>query len=325
VDGDCFSGPPLDCDDSNECTADSCDEGTGCLHENLETDCDDQDACTGIGRCAGGECRSGPAIDCDDGNPCTDDSCDSLTGCSNTHNEADCDDLDACTTADRCGAGVCRGGPALECDDGNPCTDDACEAARGCVNDANQAPCEDGDACTVSDTCSGAVCQPGPGVVCDDGNPCTTDSCDSAAGCVTVDNEDTCDDGLACTLGDTCAGGLCSGVPLVPADIAATLRLSKASGVAVLGWSAAANADTYSVLRGRASDLPVGPGSGDVTEVCFANGLLTTSVQDASVHPPSGTVFWYAVRGQNACAQGTWGRHGIRGTPGAERVSAACP
>jgi hypothetical protein len=52
--------------------------------------------------CAGGSCASGPdALDCDDGNVCTDDGCHPLAGCSNTPNEAPCE------------GGTCQGGECV--------------------------------------------------------------------------------------------------------------------------------------------------------------------------------------------------------------------
>src|SRR5438552_12239140 len=42
---------------------------------------------------------------------------------------------------DRCGGGVCVGGLAPNCDDGNVCTDDTCSPSTGCVHNANTAPC----------------------------------------------------------------------------------------------------------------------------------------------------------------------------------------
>ena len=90
--------------------------------------------------------------ECDDGNVCTDDSCDSGTGtCVNTDNTASCDDGDACTTADTCSAGSCVGGAPPNCDDANVCTDDSCDSGTGCVNTNNTAPCDDGAYCTDGD------------------------------------------------------------------------------------------------------------------------------------------------------------------------------
>ena len=65
---------------------------------------------------------------CDDGNPCTDDACDPVSGCKSTNNAAACNDGDACTAGDICGGGKCAGATPVKCDDGNPSTSgDACK------------------------------------------------------------------------------------------------------------------------------------------------------------------------------------------------------
>lgn len=151
-------------------------------------------------------------LDCDDGNPCTDDYCDPELGCVYTFNTVSCDDGDACTTGDTCSQGVCVGGPPPNCDDGNVCTDDSCDSEIGCVNTNNTAPCSDGNACTTNDTCGGGACIGGPPPNCDDGNVCTNDACDPAVGCVYVNNTNSCDDGNLCTTGDVCSNGTCAGV-----------------------------------------------------------------------------------------------------------------
>jgi hypothetical protein len=66
--------------------------------------------------------------------------------------------------------------------DGNLCTDDVCDGAGSCGVD-NSDPCDDLDACTSPDTCSGGACN-GVTLTCDDGNLCTQDSCDTGTGCV---------------------------------------------------------------------------------------------------------------------------------------------
>ncbi len=66
-----------------------------------------------------------------------------------------------------------------ECNDGNPCTDDAC-VSFVCQNTNNAAPCSDGDACTVGDGCSAGSCQPGAPPDCSGaGDQCNTASCDT--------------------------------------------------------------------------------------------------------------------------------------------------
>ncbi|MFQ5515584.1 MAG: hypothetical protein ACE5FG_14305, partial [Myxococcota bacterium] len=154
--GSCNAGPPLDCDDSNPCTADSCDAAVGCLNTPVAGSCEDGDPCTLGDSCDPfGACIPGPFLDCNDGNLCTDDLCDGLGGCLNPPNSLPCEDGSLCTTGDVCTGGVCEPGPPLDCDDGNLCTDDLCDPALGCQNPPNSLPCDDGDTCTTADVCSG--------------------------------------------------------------------------------------------------------------------------------------------------------------------------
>ena len=68
-----------------------------------------------------------------------------------------CDDGSACTAGDVCTGTVCGGAP-LSCDDSNPCTDDSCNPALGCVHSNNTSACNDGNVCTIGDICQGGVC-----------------------------------------------------------------------------------------------------------------------------------------------------------------------
>src|SRR5687767_6287436 len=76
-------------------------------------------------------------VTCDDGNVCTDDTCDAVTGmCSFEAVPAgtDCDDGDACNGIERCdSAGACADSEPVVIDDGDACTDDTCDAATGVV------------------------------------------------------------------------------------------------------------------------------------------------------------------------------------------------
>jgi len=103
-------------------------------------------------------------------------------------------------------------GPKM-CNDGDECTDDGCDPALGCLFALNQAPCDDGDICTLADHCQLGECAGTVELVCDDGDPCTDDSCNSQLGCQFVFNDAPCDDADPCTLQDTCAGGICAGQP----------------------------------------------------------------------------------------------------------------
>jgi predicted CxxxxCH...CXXCH cytochrome family protein len=97
------------------------------------------------------------------------------------------------------------GGPPPNCNDGNVCTTDSCNAVTGCVNTNNAAACDDGDGCTVSDRCSGGSCQPGSPRACDDGINCTDDSCNPATGtCQFLVVDGNCDDGTVCNGPEVC-------------------------------------------------------------------------------------------------------------------------
>jgi len=172
--------------------------------------CDDGNICTLTESCTGTTCGGGTAVSCDDGNRCTSDSCDPALGCVHVNNSLACNDGSVCTLIDHCSGGSCIPGIPLNCDDGNPCTNDSCDAVLGCIHVNNTNACDDGSVCTVGDTCGGGSCG-GAALNCDDQNVCTTDSCNAISGCAHVDNTNACDDGSSCTTGDVCGGGVCVG------------------------------------------------------------------------------------------------------------------
>src|SRR5205085_10944365 len=120
------------------------------------TACNDGTFCNGADHCSSGACSAHAGNPCtaecartcnetsdscldaaqtpctSDGNPCTDDVCDSAGHCG-IDNAVACDDGNPCTSDDRCSGGACiGGGPPPECDDGNPCTVDSCDPVSGC-------------------------------------------------------------------------------------------------------------------------------------------------------------------------------------------------
>ncbi len=203
-------GNALVCDDGNPCTTDACDGTSGCVHTNNTEPCSDGSVCTVEDACAGGACKGGASVQCADGDPCTDDGCDPVTGCTFSTNSAPCSDNNACTSQDLCVGGVCMPGPATSCNDDNLCTTDACDPTAGCVHPANTLPCDDGNACTIGDACTLTTCSPGSAAVCADDNPCTDDSCAPASGCVFTNNSAACSDNNNCTQGDACKNGVCT-------------------------------------------------------------------------------------------------------------------
>ena len=207
--GICTSGGFEDCDDGNACTTDTCDPAQGCVTTLNDLPCNDDDLCTINDHCHLGECTGSGPLPCDDGNDCTEDTCDAATGCTHIPNTAPCDDGNACTESDACAKGWCGSKTVVVCQDDNDCTDDKCDAALGCVYSFNDAGCNDGNACTTSDQCSLGSCTGGPAAECDDGNECTEDACDPAQGCTHAFNDGQCSDGDACTAGDHCFAGAC--------------------------------------------------------------------------------------------------------------------
>ncbi len=156
--GACVPGSARVCDDTNVCTTDSCDPATGCVFVNNTAPCDDGNACTVDDTCSAGACVPGAARVCDDTNVCTTDSCNPASGCVFVNNTTPCDDGNACTVDDTCSAGACVPGAARVCDDTNVCTTDSCNPATGCVFANNTVPCDDSNACTHSDQCTGGAC-----------------------------------------------------------------------------------------------------------------------------------------------------------------------
>ncbi|MBI5502271.1 MAG: hypothetical protein HY907_18655 [Deltaproteobacteria bacterium] len=178
-----------------------------------DSPCQDGLWCNGRETCnCWGECEAAdPSINvCVDGDPCTDDTCDETAdacphelvfgpGCACT-SDAFCDDGDACTV-DVCDPGTltCTYG-TLDCNDGNICTDETCNPATGCVYVNNSNVCDDGQYCTVGDTCGGGACV-GAARVCPnlDGLACTPDVCNEAT--------DACQWSIApgyCVIGGVC-------------------------------------------------------------------------------------------------------------------------
>ena len=184
----CKSGGTKNCDDGNPCTDDSCLSKTGgCVHSGNAAACNDGTVCTTGDVCGSGKC-AGKAINCDDGKPCTDDSCDPKNGCVNVGNKQPCDDGDKCTVNDACTGGSCKGSGAPNCDDGEVCTDDSCAKTTGCAHTPNTSSCDDGNVCTTGDKCASGTCVSGD-------NSC---GCVKTADCAGEEDGNKCNGTLVC-------------------------------------------------------------------------------------------------------------------------------
>lgn len=205
---------PVDCDDGNVCTSDSCGAGI-CKNSANTAACDDKNLCTFGDICNNAVCSPGLLTQCNDGDACTTDSCIDEKGCVyiTNANGSICAAGDKCTAPSACTKGICTAGKSTNCDDGNSCTDDSCDGLNGCAhlnNDKNV--CSDSNLCTDGDICKSGVCA-SLVKVCKNGDPCKSDSCDAKIGCVATKLLDgsPCNDANACTLQDVCKDGICGG------------------------------------------------------------------------------------------------------------------
>ncbi len=195
-------------------------QGVACDDGNV---CTDNDMCTPSGAC------EGEAATCDDGLDCSVDSCDPDSGCvfdtspCPCLDNLTCDDGNACNGAELCVMNACVAGVPVDCPaPADVCKAAQCDAATGdCLEVVGPAAdCDDGSACTVSDTCVNGTCQ-GATISCNDGLACSADSCDPASGCVhdtstceCVDDNDCPDDNL-CDGVMTCVDNACVNGPAV--------------------------------------------------------------------------------------------------------------
>ena len=214
-DGATCVGKTVLCDDKNTCTVDSCHPTLGCQSKASPQPCDDGSACTAADVCSAGLCVGKPVdpkVWCDDGNPCTTDTCDPKgaagtpkPGCNHAPNQQPCDDGNACTAGDLCAVGACNPGT-------NTCQ---------CTVDSDCASKEDGDLCNGTLYCDkGAVpykcaVNPQTPVTCSKAgdSACQRAKCAPKTGQCSqqpANEGQPCDaDGSVCTVGDVCLGGAC--------------------------------------------------------------------------------------------------------------------
>ncbi|MFN3200297.1 MAG: Ig-like domain-containing protein [Bradymonadia bacterium] len=148
--------------------------------------CDDGNPCTSDS-CQDGNCVHDP-IDggsCDDGSGCSSREC-QMGNCVTLEQQEDgteCDDNSMCTEGDTCQGGDCVG-EEIECGDENDCTEDTCDPAAGCRNEPRVgAECDDGDLCTENDQCNAEAACEGTTKECEqDENECDEHVCDENTG-----------------------------------------------------------------------------------------------------------------------------------------------
>jgi len=206
---------PTDCLDSNAAVNPGAAEGPSgdaTCSDSLDNDCD---GLTDMNDPSCPQCVTNS--DCDDANDCTIDACTAgLCVYSPATDGSACDDGLYCTDPDTCTGGVCTGSPRV-CP-GDQCNTGFClEIMNECRLDAldDGTACDDGEYCTLNDTCLAGVCTGGAARDCSgEDDQCNDGACNDATDqCEPqpVINGTACDDGLYCTVNDNCQGGACTG------------------------------------------------------------------------------------------------------------------
>ena len=236
--GVCQNGTAVPVDDSNPCTVDACDPGTGTVSHTPVTNginCDDGNACNGVSTCQNGACtQTVPVVVCNQPPPgdCINSvgTCAQSTGiCSYAPlaQGTSCNDGNLCTSSDVCdGAGSCAGA-AVNCPNTYACSDNhtselnwsgSCDGSTGqCVYSHQFTSCAvacdpNYGRCTL-DPCLNITCNTPP------------DNCHQAQGtCNSNDGSclyplktagSSCNDNNICTTTDQCSSaGACVGSPI---------------------------------------------------------------------------------------------------------------
>ena len=249
--GVCGAAPVLDCAGAEPCRKYGCDPAAGCVVEDAaaglvcgEPACDGESltpppTCDGAGVCVSAvapePCPKAGA----DVAPCPNGfACLTQTGCRTTcQSDAHCapdyycrggkctaahDDGQACTADGQCASGHCTNGTccaggaccsaASQCDDGDPCTTDACVDFQ-CQSVGDVATCASG-ACVgltwaAPRQCGGGACLAPTTEDCGGASPCELYGCSPTQGCTVGD----------APAGPPCGTGQCAGFILTSASV----------------------------------------------------------------------------------------------------------
>ena len=211
--GICAGGVPVNCDDSNICTNDSCEPSLGC--QNIQvidgTSCSNLLFCDGEENCKTGECSASTPPNVDDEIACTKDSCDEEENkILHLPDDSLCNDDEFCNGIEVCNAEVgCQPGISPELDDNNECTEDSCDEINDvvmhdprpqvgnlCINSTG--------ICLGNGTCFVECMVDGD---CNDNVACTLNQCDTSQTpykCVYIPDNTFCSDGEYCNGIETC-------------------------------------------------------------------------------------------------------------------------
>jgi hypothetical protein len=190
--GDGVIDPLEQCDDGPlNGTPESCCDAT-CHFKPANTACDDGNACTQTDQCNGADnCIGSNPVVCTARDQCHEvGTCNPSTGVCSDPAKADgssCNDGNLCTQTDTCERGVCTGSNPLICTSPDQCHDGGtCNPATGICSGPPKpdgTSCNDGNACTQTDTCQGGSCVGSNPIVCQAQDVChDAGVCDSGTG-----------------------------------------------------------------------------------------------------------------------------------------------
>ncbi|MBI5535277.1 MAG: hypothetical protein HY898_21295 [Deltaproteobacteria bacterium] len=225
--GACNSGSPVVCTASDQChLAGVCDTGTGVCSNPPKTNgttCNDANLCTQTDTCQSGVCTGSNPVVCTASDQCHDvGTCNTSTGVCSNPPKADytsCNDGNACTQRDMCMSGSCQGSDPVICYARDDCHNaGVCNTSTGICTDPekpNGTTCNDGSACTQTDTCQAGNCTGSNPIVCTALDEChDVGTCNPANGTCSNPNKANgaaCDDRSDCTRSDSCQNGSCIG------------------------------------------------------------------------------------------------------------------
>lgn len=145
---------------------------------------------------------------------------------------------------------------------------------------AADSECDDGSVCTGLEKCISGRCQPGAKLSCPlPDSPCRASTCDAQSGCQMTDLPDgaSCNDGLLCTVSDSCKEGVCSGLS----------RICTSTNPCVLPHCDPESGDCVVKVLDEGTDCETEQGAGKCSAgMCFVEPV-TQVEPDADARPES--------------------------------------
>jgi hypothetical protein len=179
----------------------------------------------------------------------------------------------------------------------NTCTTDTC------FGQADGTACNDGNACTQTDTCQSGRCVGGNSVTCSASDQChNVGTCDITTGICSNPNKSngtTCDDANLCTYSDVCTGGVCGGTSITCTDNQCNVVTCNGSSTCTVTPRTNGTACNDGFLCTQTDTCQSGACIGSNPLICNDNNTCT----DDSCNPATGTCQFIANDG-NTCTDG---------------------